>query len=598
MRLSTTLFAPMNRSLLLPLLLNLAGTAVLHADGWQLHPDAVEQSSVPRGSVQKMAPLLSKVFPGTSHDWTVYVPAKLKAGEAAALMVFQDGHDYVNPKGHWRATTVLDNLIARGEMPPTLAVFINPGHDTAKPPAQSPWKNSNRSLEYDSLGDRYARFLLEEILPEVEKRWKVSRDPEQRAICGASSGGICAFTVAWERPESFRKVVSSIGSFVNLRGGNAYPSLIRKTEPRPLRVFLQDSSGDLDNPFGNWPLANQQMEAALKYMGYDVRLDFTEGYGHNSDRGGSIFPDALKWLWRKERSTAQRDHSGDLRGDLTLLNLLIPGEGWKTVAEGLGAADGPCSDQDGNFYFSDMKEPAIYRVALDGTKTRLSDEGVSGLKFGPDGLLYACQGAKKRVVSINPKDGEVVEIATGMQPNDLVVTNEGNLYVTETGSKQVTFIDPKTGAVWIADHGIAGPNGIALSPDGGTLAVSDSKGEFVWAFRVETNGMLSAREPYMQMRVPIDYKGEFKLNAPPPYQTASKGDGMAADWRGRYYVTSALGIQVFDPTGRLCGVLDKPQSSKPLTSCTLAGAQGDTLFVTNGDKVFSRKLQIEPPKAK
>lgn len=588
----------MKRSLLLPLLLAFACAPALYADGWQLHPDAIEQANVPRGSVHKMEPFLSKIFPGTVHDWSVYVPAQVKPGEPAALMVFQDGHDYLSPKGHWRAPVVFDNLIARGEMPPTIAVFINPGHETSKPAPQSPWKNSNRSLEYDSLGDRYARFLTEEIIPELEKRWKIAEDPEQRALCGASSGGICAFTVAWEKPESFRKVLSTIGSFVNLRGGNAYPSLIRKTEPRPLRVFLQDSSGDLDNQFGNWPLANQQMAAALKYMGYDVRFDYTEGYAHNSDRGGSIFPDVLKWLWRKEKASSTLDTSGDLRGDLTLLNLLIPGESWKTVAEGLGFVDAPCSDMEGNFYFSDMKEPAVYRVSVDGTKTKLSDEGVSGLKFGPDGLMYACQGSKKRVISIDPRNGEVREVATGVVPNDLAVTLEGHVYITETGSQQVTFIDPKTGAVWIADHGIAGPNGIALSPDGGTLAVSEYKGEFVWTFRVEGNGTLTAKVPTMNLRLPIDPKGEFKFNAPPPYQSASKGDGMATDWRGRYYVTSALGIQVFDPTGRLCGVLDKPQASKPLTSCTLAGAKGDILFVTNGDKIFSRKLQIETSKPK
>ncbi len=588
----------MKRSLLLSLSLALASVPALRADGWQLHPDATEQASVPHGKVQKMEPFLSKLFPGTVRDWSVYIPAQLKPGETAALMVFQDGHDYVNPKGHWRAPVVFDNLIAKGEMPPTIAVFINPGHDPSKPVPQNPWKNSNRSLEYDSLGERYARFLTEEIIPELEKRWKISDDPDKRAIGGASSGGICAFTVAWEKPESFRKVLSTIGSFVNIRGGNAYPSLIRKTEPLPLRVFLQDSSGDIDNPFGNWPLGNRQMAAALKYMGYDVSFDYSEGYGHNSERGGAIFPDALKWLWRHEKTASTPDTSGDLRGDLTLLNLLLPGEGWKTVAEGLGAVDGPCSDQEGNFYFSDVKEPAVYRIALDGKKTKLADEGVGGLKFGPDGLLYGCQGQKKRVISIDIRNGEVREIATGVQPNDLVVTLEGHIYITETGSQQVTFIDPKTGAVWIADHGIAGPNGIALSPDGGTLAVSEYKGEYVWTFRIEGNGTLTAKSPYMNLRLPIDPKGEFKLNAPPPYQAASKGDGMATDWRGRYYVTSALGVQIFDPTGRLCGVLDKPQSSKPLNCCTLAGSKGDTLFVGNGDKIFSRKLQIETPKTK
>lgn len=261
-------------------------------------PEHRENVAVPHGTVTKMAPWESQIFPNTTRDWWIYAPAQYKAEQPAALMIFQDGHDYVGPKGNWRVPTVFDNLIASGAMPVTIAVFITPGHDKAKEKPQSPWKNSNRSLEYNSLGDRYARFLVEEMIPEVEKSYRITKDPELRAIGGASSGGICAFTVAWERPDQFRKVFSTIGSFVNLAGGDAYPSLIRKTERKPLRVFLEDSSGDLDNPFGNWPLANKQMDAALRFMKYDVRFDFAEGYGHNSMHGGSIFPEAMKWLWR------------------------------------------------------------------------------------------------------------------------------------------------------------------------------------------------------------------------------------------------------------------------------------------------------------
>src|SRR5205823_3577835 len=179
------------------------------------------------------------------------------------LMIFQDGRNYSDVKGRWRVPVIFDNLIARGDMPPTIAVFLNPGHDKSKENPQRPGQASNRGVEYDSLGDRYARFLLEEIIPEVEKRYNLSKDPEMRAICGASSGGICSFTVAWERPAAFRKVLSTIGSFTNIRGGNAYPYLIRKTERKPLRVFLQIGANDLDNPFGNWPLANQMMAKSL-----------------------------------------------------------------------------------------------------------------------------------------------------------------------------------------------------------------------------------------------------------------------------------------------------------------------------------------------
>ena len=281
---------------LLPLLL--AAQLVPAADDFVESPLHRENPSVPKGTVTKMPVWESKVFAGTTRDWWVYVPAQYKPEQAAAVMVFQDGHDYVNPKGNWRVPIVFDNLIARGELPPIIAIFLNPGHDLASGEPRNPWSVSNRSFEYDSLGDRYARFLLEEILPAVGKTYALSTDPEQRAICGASSGGICAFTVAWERPEQFRKVLSTIGSFVNLRGGHAYPSLLRKTEKKPLRVFLQEGENDLDNPFGNWPLANKQMDAALRYMKYDCRFVLGDG-AHNSKHGGAIFPEAVKWLWRK-----------------------------------------------------------------------------------------------------------------------------------------------------------------------------------------------------------------------------------------------------------------------------------------------------------
>jgi enterochelin esterase family protein len=561
---------------------------------WQPHPDAVERSDVPHGTVEVMPTWESKIFENTTREWAIYVPAQYKKETPAALMVFQDGHTYRDVKGRWRVPIVFDNLIARGDMPPTIAVFINPGHDVSKGKPENAWRVSNRSFEYDSLGDRYARFLLDEILPEVEKRYSLSKDPEMRAICGASSGGICSFTVAWERPDSFGKVLSTIGSFTNLRGGNVYPSLVRKTEPKPLRVYLADTSGDVDNQFGSWPWSNQLMASALQYMGYDVRFDWAEGYAHNSDHGGALFPDALKWLWRKEKAQPTVDTKGDLRGDMTLLRLLIPGQSWEVVADKLGFADAPCFDAEGNFYFSDMKAPAVYKVsAVDGSRTEIAKEAISGMKLGPDGLLYGCQGAKKRVISLDPKSGEVKEVASDVTPNDLAVTKDGNIYITETKDQRITRINIKTGEATVVDTGITRPNGIALSNDGGTLSVSDSGGENVWMFRVNADASLDAKMPSMTMRLAIDPKGEFKFNEPPPYQPASRGDGMAVDKSGRWYVTSAVGVQIFDPTGRQCGILPKPNSAQPLTSCTLAGPNHEYLYVTNGDTVFRRKLKVE-----
>jgi enterochelin esterase family protein len=577
--------------------LSAASVVPVFAQGWKLHPDSVEQPGLARGTVQKMEPWHSKVYPGTVRDWWVYFPAQIKGAKELALMVFQDGHDYVGSAGRWRVPTVFDNLASKGAMPPTVAVFLNPGHDSSKPAASTAWENSNRSLEYDSLGDRYARFLTEEMLPEVSRMVRVrggvlSRNPEWHAIGGANSGAICAFTVAWERSGVFGKVFSTSGSFVGVRGGHAYPGLIRKTEPKPLRVYLADHINDLDNEFGNWPLANQQMHSALRYMQYDVRFDFAGGSGHHSDHGGAVFPEAMRWLWRAAQGETTEGGSEDAKGDLTLLNLLIRGEDWKVEAEGMGFAEASCADAAGNFFFSDLKAPAIYRIGVDGSRSRVTSEGVNGIKIGPDGWIYGCQLSKKRVIAINPAGGEVREVATGVQPSDLALTAEGNIYITESGLRQVTFLDPRSGTVWVADHGLSGPNGLALAPDGGTLAVSEYRGEHVWVYRIEVDGTLSAKTPYMTLRLPIDPKGEFRLGEPPPYDSTSKADGLCTDRRGRYYVTSALGVQVFDPTGRMCGVLNRPQASAPLTSCALGGAEKDVLFVTNGDKVYSRKLRI------
>jgi enterochelin esterase-like enzyme len=270
--------------------------SVRAADNYPLGPDSMRREDVPRGELIKMLPWTnSVVYPGTQRDWWLYVPKQYDPAKPAAVMVFQDGWSYANPTGQFRAPIVFDNLIAKKEMPATIGIFINPG---MVPPAEPGQRGrSNRSFEYDSLGDQYARFLLEEILPETGKRYNVTKDPEGRAICGISSGGICAWTVAWERPNEFRKVLSHVGSFTNIRGGHAYPSLIRKTEKKPVRVFLQDGANDLDNLHGNWPLANQEMAAALKFMSYDCKFEFgTEG--HNGKHGGAILPDSLRWLWR------------------------------------------------------------------------------------------------------------------------------------------------------------------------------------------------------------------------------------------------------------------------------------------------------------
>ena len=272
----------------------LLAAGILAADEYTLGPDSQRHDGVPRGSVTQYS-WTSKTYPGTVRDYWVYVPAQYDAAKPAAVMIFQDGGGFVKEDGGWRVPVVFDNLIQQKAMPVTIGIFINPGVLNALSPEQQ--SRFNRSYEYDGLGGRYAKFLIEEIIPEVAKKFNLSKNPNDYGVAGSSSGGIASFTAAWVRPDAFRRVLSFIGSYTDLRGGDVYPNLIRKTEPKPLRVFLQDGSNDQNIYAGSWYLANQSMASALAFSGYESK--FVVGTeSHNGKHGGAILPDALRWLWQ------------------------------------------------------------------------------------------------------------------------------------------------------------------------------------------------------------------------------------------------------------------------------------------------------------
>ena len=258
---------------------------------YALRTEANLQEGVPTGRVTTHEWHDSRIYPATSGEYWVYVPAQYTDKEPACVMVFQDGEAYLHAEGSVRATTVFDNLIHKREMPVTIGIFINPGKKV------EPF--DQRNVQYTSLSDAYANFLLEEILPEVGRYYNLVDNAAGRAICGMSDGGLCAFTVGWERPDAFSKIVSHIGSFTRLRGGSEYPYQIRRTRgnPKPIRVFLQDGLNDLNITEGNWTLANLSMDSALMFARYDYRLDMGSG-GHDLNHGGAIFPETLRWLWR------------------------------------------------------------------------------------------------------------------------------------------------------------------------------------------------------------------------------------------------------------------------------------------------------------
>ncbi len=284
---------------------------------YHLGPDSLPQEGVPKGEIKGPFTLPSEAYPGTQHTYWVYVPAQYDASKPASLMVFNDGQAYMNPEADLRAQNVMDNLIYRREIPVMLGVFINPGRRPDQPePTISNWgdRDTNRPEEYNSLDDRYARVIADELLPALKKDFNISSDPEQRGIGGASSGAIAAFTVAWHRPNEFRKVLSAIGTFVNLRGGHQYPDMVLKSEKKPLRVYMQDGRNDnrgvgRDGKYNqerDWFYQNVRMMKALTEKGYD--LNYTWGIGRHSQKmQGHILPEAMRWLWRDHTVSTDPD---------------------------------------------------------------------------------------------------------------------------------------------------------------------------------------------------------------------------------------------------------------------------------------------------
>lgn len=548
--------------------------AVAQTDEYVLGPDSKPQAGVPKGTVTKHTWATSKVFPGTTRDYWIYVPSQYDASKPAPVMIFQDGGGYVNEKGPWFANIVLDNLIHKKEIPPLIGIFINPGVVPALDPAtQQP--RFNRSFEYDALGERYARFLIDEILPEVGKRYNLSKNPDDRAIAGSSSGGSAAFTAAWSRPDQFHRVMSFIGSFVNLRGAEIYPTLIRKTEARPLRVFLQDGERDNNIYAGNWWVANQDMASAFEFMGYDYT--FVKGKeAHNSRHGSAILPDAMRWLWRGYPAPIQRgNRDADSRGATGIID---PTKGWELVSDGHRFTEGPAVDRAGNVYFTDVPGDKLWKIDhATGKASLFKDKAgqVSGLMFAGDGKLIGVRRAPRQVVAF-AMDGSETVLADGIGTNDLVVAANGNIYFSDPTGHKVWLLDPQK-RLRVVHEGLEFPNGVALSPDQSLLTVADSRARWVWSFQIRPDGTLTNGLPYYRLETP-------------DASSNSNADGMKVDSEGYLYIATGIGIQVCDQPGRVTAILDKPQPGA-LSNVVFGGPQLDTLYVTAGDKVFRRPVK-------
>jgi len=369
-------------------------------------------------------------------------------------------------------------------------------------------------------------------------------------------------------------VLSFIGSFASLRGGQDLAPLVRKTEPKPLRVYLQDGSNDQNIYGGNWFIGNQDMHSALEYAGYDVK--FTVGTeGHNGKHGSAILPETLRWLWRGYPAPVAKPAKVNPRGVADFVDLSTD---WELVSDGFGFTEGPAVDKHGNVFFTDLGRSKIFKIGLDGKVTLFKEDtgGVNGLMFGPDGRLYGCQNRRKRIVAYT-MDGSESMVAEGTGSNDIALTSKNEIYYTDPGGKKVWFIDAK-GSSRVVHEGIGFPNGVRLSPDQSLLLVADYSSKWVWSFQIQPDGSVANGEAFYRLETPDEL-------------TTAAADGMTLDSEGYLYVATNTGIQICDQPGRVVAILSKPQPQAALTNAVFGGPNLDVLFVTNGDKVYRRPMK-------
>ena len=499
-------------------------------ESYPVHPDAQLRDGVPRGRVESFTFDQSRVYPGTTREVFVYLPAQLSdAADPAALMVFQDGRNYVAERGGWQMPVVFDNLIDAGEMPVTISVCVNPGVVPAIGEGQARF---NRSYEYDTVSPTYAKFLIDEVLPEVTKRYQVSvtQDPNLRGIGGSSSGAIAAFGVAWHRPESFRRVFSTVGTYVGLRGGDQYETLIRKTEPKPLRVFLQDGRNDLDIYAGGWWPANQAMLQALQFAGYEVEHQWGDG-GHNGKHGAAIFPDAMRWLWkdwRKPIATSIENHP-------EFASRLIPGEEWTAIE-----------------LDSDDDSDRVERLIAAGDDVFVQTSG--------DDLLLKFNGQSFDLREVQP--GIKVDLGSLGQFTERL--REYELPGDED--------DLESPLGFFADL-----TAVAMTPDRRYLIAAVPGQRHLWSVRLD-GGQFDAAQAYGYLHAP-------------PGRIDPAVTGLEMLKTGEVMAATAMGLQVFDQPGRVHAIMPLPEG-KRAKGLAIAGPSRDWIVTTDGSRMYVRRTRM------
>ena len=579
---------------LLILFLLICNTSLLYAQKspegpYPTDPAAEKQKGVPEGKLVRGTFSDSKIFPGTERKYAIYVPHQYKSSRAACLMVVQDGLKFIREKGDWKLPIVFDNLIHSGEMPVTIGLFVEPGIVPASNDDALP--RYNRSFEYDAIDDRYARFLLNEMLPLVEKDYRISKLPDDWAICGSSSGGIAAFNVAWQRPDKFRRVCTAVGTYIGLRGAHEMSTMVRKAEPKPLRVFLQDGSNDLNIYCGDWWVANQGMLSALEFSGYEVNHVWGEG-GHNGKHGAAVFPEAMRWLW-KDWPKAVQTHIQQNRSKAR--EMLIEGQGWELVSKDKQFLGAVATDNNGNVFYADRLAEKIYKLDSDENETLFwpkendqtpdADDSfdsvkINGIAVGTEGQVYVSLFAQGKVVELDSGGKIASTLKSNIKPSGVVAAHDGTVYFTDVQTRSVWMKTPDDPCK-VAGKGFAGLTGIALSPDQSLVLVSDFAGRYVWSSQRAQDGTLRHIQPYFHIHF-----------SPASVDVRARSEGMCVANSGWLLVATGLGVQVCDQAGRVNFIIGSPNNGRYPTDVTFGGPDGQTLYAVCGGRMFKRKLKL------
>ena len=546
-------------------------------DKYTLGPDYAIRSDVPQGKTFEFTLDRSNIFPGTIRRIRVYVPAEYTAATPACVYVSLDDLPFPLPRA-------LDNLIHDHQIPTLIAVGVGSGTVKSGNPDDPRY---DRSLEFDGLNDHLAQFLLEEVLPEVARHKTpkglpivLSNNPNDRAVGGFSTGGIGAFTIAWERPDAFRRVFTGIGTFVGMRGGDRYPVLVRKTEPKPIRIFMQDGSNDELTEWlgevGDWWMGNQTMERALEFAGYQVDHVWGEGT-HNTRHPTAVLPQALRWLWKDwpEPVTARPSQNTFLK------RILRPEEQWQLVPGDYRSAGLLAAGPDGTVRFWDADSQKAWKLLAGGTATNSSDppSAYTAMAYGPDGKIYATDQTGQRVLSYGP-NGKSAVIVENVSASNLIVTHNNFIYLTTHStvhSQGGLWLIRPSGEKRLLDDGLHDPSGVAVSPDGDWLAVAESASHWGYSYRIERDGSVDSRQQFYWFHTADEDSG-------------SGVESWTMDRDGHLYAATRLGIQVFDRNGRVRAILPTPGG--PVLGLAFGGPKFDILFVSCADhKLYRRVVQ-------